>query len=127
VLGVAVKKRILVIDDDKDLLEEILEMLSAGEYEPVGTDDSTTAFALAERLRPDVVLTDVKMKGMNGFQVADRLNQSPVTANIPVIVMTAHFIKEEHVRLMKMLGVRDWIQKPFRSPDILSRIESVCK
>lgn len=116
-------KKVLVIDDDLDFLEEMKKMLSSGGYDPIAIDNSTIALSVAQETKPDVILTGIEMKGLNGFQVADRLKQHADTTNIPVIAISRHFIKEEHERLMSMLGIKGLIRKPFHPIDVISRIE----
>ena len=121
------EKKILAIDNDVEFLEDLEEMLNLGGYNPVTTNDSTAALSIALETKLDVILTGIKMKGLSGFQVADRLNQHIETADIPVIAISGHSIKKEHNRLMQMLGIKALIKKPFNPLDVISRIEMVSK
>ena len=122
-----VETKILAIDNDVEFLEDLEKMLNLGGYDPITTNDSTTALNIALEAKPDVILTGIKMKGLSGFQVADRLNQHVETADIPVIAMSGHSIKKEHNRLMQMLGIKALIKKPFNPLDVISCIEMVSK
>lgn len=117
------QKRILLIDDDGDFLEELRELLILSGYNAIAVNDGMEALRIARELRPDLILVDIKMKGINGFQVADRFNQSFDTSHIPIVAMSGHFNNGEHTRLINMLGIKALIKKPFRPLDIITHIE----
>lgn len=117
------KKKILVIDDDTEFLEELHEMLALSGYDTVSVNDGSAAFKIAKEVRPDLILVDLKMDGLSGFQVADRLNQFVETVDIPVIAMSGHFTEKEHSRLLDMLGVKALIKKPFHPLNVIAYIE----
>lgn len=121
------KKKVLIIDDDEEFLEELKEMLSLSGYELIAVSDGYAAVNITKLTKPDIVLVDIKMKGLNGFQVVDRLNQDPDTAGIPIIAMTAYFTNDEHLRLMQVLGIKKILQKPLKPLDVISIIEESVK
>ena len=116
-------KKVLVIDDDVESLREMKDILNSSGYNPITVGNSDIALIVAQKTKPDVILTGIKMKGLNGFQVADRLNRHAETSDIPVIAVSGHFVKAEHKRLMSMLGIKALIRKPFNPLDVISRIE----
>lgn len=118
-----IMKKILVVDDDADFLAELNETLVLSGYDTVAVNDGFTAFKLAREIKPDLILVDMKMDGLNGFQVADKLNQYVETSKIPVIAMSGHFTEDEHLRLMDMLGIKALIRKPFMPLDVIAHIE----
>lgn len=83
-------KKILVIDDDKDFCEIVEAALgSTGRYEAVSTTDSNAGLKIAEDVRPDLVLLDIIMPGVDGFKIAKKLKDNTKTKSIPVIMLTS--------------------------------------
>jgi CheY-like chemotaxis protein len=119
------KKKVMVVDDDPDFLEEVRDMLTEHGYKLMLITNGVEALRSARKHKPDVILLDIVMGNMNGFQVADGLNKWPETAKIPVIAITGWFVREEHDRLMKTRGIRSVLMKPFKPSDVVSCIESV--
>jgi CheY-like chemotaxis protein len=123
VIAAMAVKKILIVDDDREFAEELKELLFLSGYEAVVINDSKEAFDAAFTLKPDIILLDIKMDGMDGFQVLEKLKQFPETARIPVIAMTGYFTKEEHVRLISVCGMDVCLKKPFNALDLIARIE----
>jgi CheY-like chemotaxis protein len=117
------KKKILIVDDDKDFLNEAREMLGERGYQVIVSDNGDSALHAAKKSKPDLILLDIVMSNMNGFQVADKLNHMPETARIPVVAITGWFIREQHDRLIKTLGIKSILIKPFKPLDMISCIE----
>jgi two-component system phosphate regulon response regulator PhoB len=119
--------RIMIVDDDVDLLEELKKMLSHKDYMVEVIPNSALAFELACSLKPDLIITDLKMEPKSGFQLADELRNSFKTKSIPIIAITGYFNKKEHGLMMKMVGIMHPILKPFTPQDLISAIEAVLK
>lgn len=119
-----IKNRILIVDDDVDFAEELHELLSLSGYLPITVTDSEEAVIVARQTKPDLIIVDIKMEGLNGFQVADKLNQFSETADIPVIAMTGYYINGEHLPLMTMLGMHTLLKKPFQPLTLIAGIEA---
>lgn len=115
-------KRILVIDDDKELLEEVRQALVLSDYDVVALGDAECALDLALSTKPDLVLLDLRMPQESGFQVACKLKYFSGLKNIPVIGMTA-FFKNDYIPLMRTYGIQDYLKKPFDPLDMVSKIE----
>lgn len=118
-------KRILVVDDDEDFLKELRETLTLSGYAIVSTHDSKMVAQLAQAANPDVILLDLRMDGMNGFEVAQILKHSSETNHIPVIAMTGYFTSSEHTGLIDKYGFKGCLKKPFNPLDLITRVESV--
>jgi len=116
-------KKILIIEDDLEFSEELKELLFLSGYEASVINDSKQAFNAAHSLKPDTIVLDIKMDGMDGFQVLEKLKQSPETVGIPIIAMTGYFTEEEHSKLMSMCGMDVCLKKPFNALDLIARIE----
>ncbi len=81
-------KRVLIVDDDASVRAAIRQILHIAGYETSEAADGTAGLASAERLRPDVVLLDVWMWGLDGFEVCRRLQANPASRHIPVVFLT---------------------------------------
>lgn len=121
------EKKVLIVDDDKEFLEELKEMLIATGYDVTSVSDSVSAVKAARMIKPDIILLDLRMKAMSGFEVADRLKGFSETASIPLIAMTGFYTLREHAWLMNFCGIKRCIKKPFNPLDIIAEIENVLK
>jgi CheY-like chemotaxis protein len=115
--------KILVIDDNREFVDELCEVLVYNGYEVTATGDGTAAFGLACDQTPDVILLDLKMQGIDGFQVADLLRHARTTEKIPIIVMSSYFQEEDFDRLRDLYDIRIFLKKPFTMETMISQIE----
>lgn len=120
-------KKILIVDDDKEFMEELREVLVNTGYEVVAVADGIAASKAARVTRPDVILLDLRMKGMSGFEVADRLKGFSDTSGIPIIAMTGFYTLKEHAWLMNFSGIKRCLRKPFNPLDVIAEVENVLK
>lgn len=116
--------KVMIVDDDKEFLTELEEMLNYSGYDTIAVNNSYTVLNAAIAEKPDCILLDLKMDGKDGFQVTEELKRSPGTGNIPIIAMTAYFTREEHAMLISMCGIEACIIKPFNPLDVICRIEA---
>ncbi|MDP1853706.1 MAG: response regulator [Candidatus Omnitrophota bacterium] len=121
------KERVMIVDDDKEFLIELEETLRLGGYDPVAVQDSSTVLETVREFRPDIILLDLKMNKVSGFQVAINLRQAPDTSDIPIIAMTGYFTGDHHLPLLNVCGVLKCISKPFKPQNIISEIETMIK
>ena len=117
----------MIVDDDKRFLQELQGTLALSGFKTFAVNDSTKALNVALTKKPDLILLDLKMDGMSGFQVAQALKQSPETAGIPIIVISAIFNKEDHAQMMDSCGIKIGLKKPFRTYELIKQIEGVLK
>ena len=113
--------RILVVDDIESNVRLLQAKLEAEYYEVLTASDGPTALAIAASERPDIVLLDAVMPGMDGFEVARRLKAQPDTAHIPIIFMTG-LTETEHVVAAFAAGGVDYVTKPIRPQEVLARM-----
>jgi diguanylate cyclase (GGDEF)-like protein len=113
--------RVLVVDDDSDT-REALQLLLAPEYEVVTASDGQEALDAAQAKHPDVILLDLNMPRLDGFQVLERLRADPTTVDIPVLVISARSENEVKVRGLD-LGAVDYLQKPYALSELRARVE----
>jgi DNA-binding NarL/FixJ family response regulator len=112
---------VLVVDDVPDNIALLNDALDDAGYTVLVATSGEAALALAQRARPDVVLLDAVMPGIDGFEVARRLQGDAATAGIPIIFMTG-LTETEHVVAAFAAGGTDYVTKPIRPREVLARI-----
>ncbi len=113
--------KVLVVDDNQDLLKLIKLRLKPMEFELVCTDSGEAALSILEHFSADLIITDLKMPGMSGVELFERIHhQNPVT---PVIILTAHGTIPEAVEATQA-GVAAYLSKPFESTNLVETIYS---
>jgi len=118
-------KKILVVDDEKDVLLMLEKRLTAEGYSVITTTKSTNAIALAKSQHPDIIILDIVMPGMDGGEVAAKLREHPLTRSIPVIFLTALLSKTEEYHENRMIGSNITFAKPFDTEELLARINGL--
>ena len=113
--------KILTVDDDKTLLRFITDYLEGEGFEVVTADRGTKALKLFYRERPDLVVLDLMMPGMDGWEVCARLRE---LSDTPVVMLTAKTSESDKLRGFR-LGVDDYITKPFSLAELTARIKAV--
>ena len=119
--------KIMIVDDDKELLEELDETLKANGYKVVPVREPSKILDLACSEKPDLILLDIKMDGMDGFEVAQKLKSSSDTSAIPIIGISGHFRSPEESSLMNMYGIALRLNKPVMPQDVLLAIQNIHK
>jgi two-component system phosphate regulon response regulator PhoB len=119
------KKTILVVDDDRDALDVLKYSLGGAGYNVLTARDGQGALELAQQ-KPDLVVLDVLMPGMDGWEVCRRLKRDPQTARIPTLFLTARGSDTDEL-LGFELGADDYVVKPIRIRKLLSRINAVLR
>ncbi len=108
-----VRKRVLIVEDEAKLRTAMREVVDWFGYDTIEAADGTEGLAKAEALRPDLVLLDIEMPGLSGYEVCRRLKANPITCPIPVIFVTAWQGEAVH-RLASAQGAVACLTKPFR-------------
>lgn len=116
------KNTILVVDDMPGNLGVLFEALYAAGYNVLIQDNGESALELLNTFQPDLILLDILMPGMDGFEVLRRLKNNPLTQDIPVIIITALLAHDDEVKGLK-LGAADYITKPFHVETVLARVQ----
>lgn len=115
----------MIVDNDKEFLEKLQEILSVSGYNTIAINDSTVALQAVRTTKPDVILLDIKMKGMYRFQLAESLRRSLRNSHISIIAMSAYFPRKEDNMLMGLCGIKTCLHKPFNPLDVIFAIENV--
>ena len=115
---------ILLIDDDHHLLTIMTRILVKYDFEVVIARDGASGLQRARDLQPDLIILDIIMPGMDGFEVAKRLNDDPVIAHIPVMALTAQAMPYGR-KMAAAAGVNEFMSKPFRIDELVARVESL--
>ena len=111
---------IMVVDDEPTVLKLLDRTLKPEGYDVVMANDGGSALRLLEQQSPDLVILDIMMPGLNGFQVLRLIRER---ANIPVMMLTARQ-EAETVRDALNLGADDYVRKPFHTLELLARIKT---
>ncbi|HEY9649363.1 MAG TPA: hybrid sensor histidine kinase/response regulator [Coleofasciculaceae cyanobacterium] len=117
------RKKILVIEDEPTVRDNILELLIAEDFEVFGAGDGKSGVELAQIHRPDLIICDVMMPELDGFGVLSSLQSSPDTATIPFIFLTAK-AENKDLRQGMSLGADDYLTKPFSITELLQAIST---
>jgi DNA-binding response OmpR family regulator len=114
------RARILVVDDDQDIRGLLFELLTRAGFEVVEAPDGRTALRLLYETPPSLVILDVSMPGMDGYQTLERIRD---LSDVPVIMLTARTEELEKVRGLSG-GADDYVAKPFGRQELLARIQA---
>ena len=117
-------KKILIVDDEQDVLELLGTRLEGQGYEVVTLSDGRMAVSLAKKEKPDLIILDIVMPGVDGSEIANILKTDPQTKNTPVIFLTCLITKEEEKR-DNVIGGKYFIAKPYDPDDLLKIIENL--
>ena len=118
--------KILVVDDEEGILELLVDNLSDDGFDVISANNGASALVLIYRERPDVVLLDLMIPVVNGYEVVRELRRIPTTKNLPVILLTA-VSPEEGEQAAVQLGANDYLTKPWRLSSILAVIENALR
>lgn len=119
-------EKILVVDDEQDLLEALRFNLERKHYKVLTAADGESAIDLANREKPDLILLDIMLPRVNGRDVTLALKNNSATRNIPIIMLTA-LTSENDVVLGLQIGADDYVTKPFSMDVMLARVAAVLR
>ncbi len=116
--------KVLIIDDSPTEAHVVTGYLSKHSMEVIVAHDAEEGIKMAKQELPDAILMDVVMPGMNGFQATRHLTKDPVTANIPIIILTTKGAETDRVWGMRQ-GAMDYLVKPVEEADLIGRLNSL--
>ena len=117
------RRTILVVDDEPKLVEIVRQYLEHDGYRVVIADDGREALERFERTRPDLVILDLMLPGIDGLEVCRRLRQ---TSDVPIVMLTARAEEVDELKGLE-LGADDYVAKPFSPRTLLARVRSVLR
>lgn len=117
-------EKILVVDDDIDSLKLIGLMLQRNGYEVIAANNGTQALTRAANDHPDLIILDIMMPDMNGYEVSRRLRRNPDTKAIPIIMFTAKTLIDDKVAGFEA-GADDYLTKPTHPAELASRVKAI--
>jgi len=120
------KACVLVIDDEKDLLELVRYNLTKEGYDVIAAQKGEAGLEIAFQHKPDLILLDVMMPGMDGLEVCRRLRGDERTGRIPLIMLTARGAESDRVVGLE-LGADDYVTKPFSPRELIARVRAVMR
>ena len=118
------KKKVMIIDDNKEFTDELKEALALSGYDVTAVNDTIDVSNIAIKVKPDVILLDLKMPKKSGIQLAYELRQIGILINVPIIAISA-FYKEGVFSLMKVHGITTYLSKPVDLIHLINEIEKV--
>jgi DNA-binding response OmpR family regulator len=122
----AKRRRVLVVDDEKDLVELISFNLARNGFEVLAAHNGNEALEIAGREMPDIIVLDLMLPGLSGTEVARRLKGDARTASIPIVMLTARG-EETDVVVGLTLGADDYVTKPFSMKILMARLNTVLR
>ena len=123
-MTVALKKRILIVDDEVDLVYLLTVRLKATGYDVMIARDWQECLEKVKTDHPDLILLDILMPKLNGYEVCRMLKDDSITAGIPIIMLTAT-VKQGNDLLVSSAGADSYMTKPYEMGELLHRIEAL--
>jgi twitching motility two-component system response regulator PilH len=123
-VGAMAIRKILIVDDSPTERHVLNDMLTKSGYEVVASDNGEDAILKAKSLKPDLILMDVVMPGLNGFQATRAISRDPDTRAIPIILCTSKSQETDKIWGMRQ-GARDYIVKPVNRDELLEKIAAI--
>jgi DNA-binding response OmpR family regulator len=115
--------RILLVDDDPTNLQILHQVLGGRGYKLIIAKSGEDALKMAERMKPHLVLLDIMMPGIDGYETCKRLKENPATSNAAIIFLSAMDNPEDKKKGLEM-GAIDFIQKPFQSDHVIATVQN---
>jgi len=117
-------KRILIVDDSPTERHVLNDMLTKAGFDVIASDNGEDAILKAKQARPDLILMDVVMPGLNGFQATRAISRDPDTKSIPIILCTSKSQETDKIWGMRQ-GARDYVVKPVVRDELLAKIAAL--
>ncbi len=113
--------RILVVEDHEDNRRILRDLLGAAGYEMIEAHDGAQALATVAASKPDLILMDVQLPGIDGYEVTRQIKADPALAAIPIIAVTSYALSGDHGKA-RAAGCDDYVAKPFSPRQLLAKI-----
>lgn len=117
--------RVLITEDEPNIVESLTFILTRAGYEVAAVADGEAAMQQLRARRPDVMILDLMVPKLNGFEVLKRVKGDPALASLPVLVLSAKGQAHDK-QLAEEIGADDFVTKPFSNRDLVERIGRLC-
>jgi two-component system, cell cycle response regulator DivK len=114
-------KRILVIEDHEDNRQILRDLLASADLDMIEAWDGETGLAVAAAQRPDLILMDIQLPGLDGYEVTRRLKADPALAHIPIIAVTSYALSGDDEKA-RVAGCNAYVTKPYSPRALLAKI-----
>ena len=115
------RKRILAVEDQEDNRQIMRDLLTANDYEMTEAENGEEALAAVARDRPDLILMDIQLPVMDGYEATRRIKADPSLSSIPVIAVTSYALSGDEEKA-RAAGCDDFVPKPFSPRQLLAKI-----
>lgn len=112
--------KVLIVEDEQDIRENIAEIFKLSKYKVFEAENGRKGLEAASELQPDIIVSDILMPEMDGFELLERIKTNPQTDHIPVILLTAKTMMDSKLKGLK-IGADDYITKPFNVDELVLR------
>ena len=116
------KKKIMIVDDEENLLVLIRDLLDSEDFDIVTASNGRECLNNIEKERPDLLILDIMMPGMKGTDVAKKIRANPKTKKTKIVFLTILKSREINYHTLEKLNIVDYITKPFDNQDLIRRI-----
>lgn len=118
------KARLLLVDDEDHLRRAMRDLMERAGYQVLEAADGVEALDMVDRHAPDVIILDLNLPGIDGYEVLEQIRSRPAMRGVPVVVLTAKGDEDNEVRVLE-LGAADFLTKPFRARALAARIDAL--
>ncbi len=115
--------KVLVVDDEPDIVRVIVKILESRKHEVATAADGPEALERIQENQPDVVILDLNLPKMDGFEVCRRIKDNSATMHIPVVMMTAAYVSVQDAERGTKLGADEYVTKPFLREVLIHNVE----
>jgi two-component system, cell cycle response regulator DivK len=119
-------KRILLVEDQEDGRRIVRDLLASSDYALIEAKTGEEGLALTERERPDLILMDIQLPGMDGYEVSRRIKANPALSHIPIIAVTSYALSGDEQKAYAA-GCDDYVAKPFSPRALMAKIREYLK
>ena len=115
------KRRILMIEDTEDNRQILRDLMASTDYDLLEAEDGPTGIATASRTKPDLILMDIQLPGIDGYEVTRRIKADPALQHIPIIAVTSYALSGDEAKV-RAAGCDAYVAKPFSPRQLLAKI-----
>jgi len=115
------RKCILVVEDQEDNRRIVRDMLTATDYEVIEAEDGEQALAVVAKQRPDLILMDIQLPVMDGYEATRRIKRDPSLSSIPIIAVTSYALSGDEEKA-RAAGCDDFVPKPYSPRQLLAKV-----